>query len=58
MDADAKFMRYLTQNGWEGEVGEDDTKALRLGTINVECDEEKSVDIPAMEHSVIPLRGL
>ena len=58
MDADAKFMRYLRQNGWEGEVGEDDTKALRMRTITVECDEEKSVDILAMEHPVIPLRGL
>ena len=27
-DEDAKFMRYLVQNGWEGEIGEDDEKAL------------------------------
>jgi hypothetical protein len=27
-DEDAKFMRYLADNGWEGEVGEDDDKAL------------------------------
>jgi len=23
-DEDAKFMRYLADNGWEGRVGEDD----------------------------------
>jgi len=27
-DEDAKFMRYLTENGWEGEIGEDDDKGL------------------------------
>ncbi|KAF9229401.1 MFS Git1p-like glycerophosphoinositol permease [Gyrodon lividus] len=25
-DEDAKFMKYLAENGWEGEVGEDDEK--------------------------------
>lgn len=27
-DEDAKFMQYLAENGWEGEVGEDDDKNL------------------------------
>lgn len=27
-DEDAKFMRYLADNGWEGEVGEDDKRGL------------------------------
>ena len=27
-DEDAKFLQYLTDNGWEGEVGEDDDRAL------------------------------
>lgn len=27
-DEDAKFLRYLTDNGWEGEIGEDDDKGL------------------------------
>jgi hypothetical protein len=27
-DEDVKFMKYLADNGWEGEVGEDDDKNL------------------------------
>lgn len=27
-DEDIKFMQYLADNGWEGEVGEDDDKDL------------------------------
>ena len=27
-EEDARFMQYLKDNGWEGEVGEDDDKAL------------------------------
>jgi hypothetical protein len=27
-DEDAKFMQYLAENGWEGEIGEDDGKSL------------------------------
>lgn len=27
-DEDAKFMKYLADNGWEGEVGEDSEKAF------------------------------
>ncbi|EGN96629.1 hypothetical protein SERLA73DRAFT_184737 [Serpula lacrymans var. lacrymans S7.3] len=27
-EEDAKFMQYLAENGWEGEVGEDDDKVL------------------------------
>lgn len=27
-DEDAKFMQYLADNGWHGEVGEDDDKKL------------------------------
>lgn len=27
-DEDVKFMTYLAENGWEGEVGEDDEKGL------------------------------
>lgn len=35
-DEDAKFMKYLTENGWEGEVGEDDDKNL-IGDAEKEC---------------------
>ncbi|KAG9314452.1 major facilitator superfamily domain-containing protein [Chiua virens] len=31
-DEDAKFMEYLRENGWEGEVGEDDDKGLITGS--------------------------
>lgn len=27
-EEDAKFMQYLADNGWEGEVGEGDSKEL------------------------------
>jgi len=27
-DEDAKFMKYLADNGWEGEVGDDDEKGM------------------------------
>lgn len=27
-EEDAAFMKYLADNGWEGEVGEDDDRAL------------------------------
>lgn len=27
-DEDAKFMKYLVDNGWEGEIGEDDDREL------------------------------
>lgn len=27
-DEDAKFMKYLVDNGWEGEVGEEDDREL------------------------------
>ena len=27
-DEDRKFMEYLAENGWEGEVGEDDDRAV------------------------------
>jgi hypothetical protein len=27
-DEDVKFMAYLRENGWQGEVGEDDAKHL------------------------------
>lgn len=27
-DEDAKFLRYLAENGWEGEIGEDDDRGL------------------------------
>jgi len=30
-DEDAKFFQYLTENGWEGEVGEDDDERLVKG---------------------------
>jgi hypothetical protein len=29
-DEDAKFMQYLADNGWEGEVGEDDDKEMMV----------------------------
>ncbi|KIJ57885.1 hypothetical protein HYDPIDRAFT_44726 [Hydnomerulius pinastri MD-312] len=31
-DEDAKFMKYLADNGWQGEVGEDDDKELIVDT--------------------------
>ncbi|KAG9314454.1 major facilitator superfamily domain-containing protein [Chiua virens] len=31
-EEDAKFMRYLTENGWEGEIGEDDDRGLIAGS--------------------------
>ena len=27
-DEDVKFMKYLAENGWEGQVGEDDDENL------------------------------
>ncbi|KAH0838390.1 major facilitator superfamily domain-containing protein [Lanmaoa asiatica] len=40
-EEDAKFLRYLTDNGWEGEIGEDDDKGLivasSLGVVLVHC---------------------
>jgi len=38
-DEDAKFMQYLAENGWEGEIGEDDDKVL---IIDVEEDDQKN----------------
>ncbi|KAF8446070.1 MFS Git1p-like glycerophosphoinositol permease [Boletus edulis BED1] len=35
-DEDAKFLKYLTENGWEGEIGEDDDKGVIVAD-----DEEK-----------------
>lgn len=44
-DEDAAFLQYLTDNGWEGEVGEDDDRALVVKSIgtrdSVEIDSEK-----------------
>jgi hypothetical protein len=40
-DEDAKFMKYLAENGWEGEVGEDDDKNL---IVNARHQEEGKVD--------------
>ena len=28
VEEDRKFMKYLVENGWEGEIGEDDDKKL------------------------------
>lgn len=43
-DEDARFMKFLVQNGWEGEVGENDERALvRKGT------ESRSTDEPMYE---------
>lgn len=30
-DEDAKFLKYLADNGWEGQVGEDDENELVAG---------------------------
>ena len=38
-DEDAKFLKYLTENGWEGEIGEDDDKGLIVASS--ERDQEK-----------------
>lgn len=44
-DEDAAFLKYLTDNGWEGEVGEDDDRALVAqggkGPDSEEADSEK-----------------
>jgi len=40
-DEDAKFMKYLAENGWEGEVGEDDDKNL---IVNARHEEEGKVN--------------
>jgi len=39
-DEDAKFMQYLNENGWEGQVGEDDRELIT--DIVPECDTEKA----------------
>ncbi|THV04837.1 MFS Git1p-like glycerophosphoinositol permease [Dendrothele bispora CBS 962.96] len=41
-DEDAKFMQYLIENGWEGQVGEDDDKELIHTDITPESDMEKA----------------
>jgi hypothetical protein len=40
-DEDAKFMKYLAENGWEGEVGEEDDKNL---IVNARHEEEGKGD--------------
>lgn len=44
-DEDAAFLKYLADNGWEGEVGEDDDRALVAqggkGLDSEEADSEK-----------------
>jgi len=44
-DEDAAFMQYLADNGWEGEVGEDEDRALVVKSVgirdSVEIDSEK-----------------
>ncbi|KIK99036.1 hypothetical protein PAXRUDRAFT_823203 [Paxillus rubicundulus Ve08.2h10] len=40
-DEDAKFMKYIAKNGWQGEVGEDDDKALIGSYASEEALEEK-----------------
>ena len=37
-EEDAAFMRYLAENGWEGEVGEDDDRALVTKEIDSDSD--------------------
>jgi hypothetical protein len=39
-DEDAKFMKYLAENGWEGEIGEDDDKNLLTDMREVEGSKE------------------
>ena len=43
-DKDVEFMQYLAENGWEGEVGEDDDKELITGDNGrvSDADEEKA----------------
>lgn len=37
-DEDAKFMKYLADNGWEGQVGEDDEVGMISGHHTTEED--------------------
>lgn len=39
-DEDAKFLKYLTDNGWEGDVGEDDDMAFVQKSIESRNSEE------------------
>lgn len=43
VDEDAKFFRYLTENGWEGEVGEDDDKGLIVASYGGEQAMEEKI---------------
>ncbi|KAF5375106.1 hypothetical protein D9758_000176 [Tetrapyrgos nigripes] len=40
-DEDVKWMQYLAENGWEGQIGEDDDKELVFNAVN-SSDEEKA----------------
>lgn len=32
VEGDAQFLKYLTENGWEGEIGEDDDKEVVMAS--------------------------
>ena len=34
VEEDRKFMKYLVENGWEGEIGEDDDKKLIITQVD------------------------
>ena len=39
-DEDAEFMKYLADNGWEGEVGEEDEQDIITKTIGSETNDD------------------
>lgn len=41
-EEDVKFMQYLADNGWEGEVGEDDDVILVDGSSKLDDEVEKA----------------
>lgn len=41
-DEDAAFLKYLAEHGWEGEVGEDDDRALVVKVNSAQDSEEAS----------------
>jgi hypothetical protein len=44
-DEDEKFMKYLADNGWEGEVGEDDDMNLIVNSCEEEGSSKKDDDV-------------
>ena len=40
-DEDEKFLKYLADNGWEGEVGDDEDELVGDDTSSASIDEKK-----------------